>query len=162
VWEAGLLARRVAAAPLAPGFLLLLPRPEGPAEANVDRLAAAGIAALVSLLPVAEARSLGLDIGTLGRVCTGLGIRFEHAPLPDFAVPDAAFERDWRGLAEGRGVAFHCRAGLGRSGTMAARLLIELGLRPEEAIARIRAARPGAIETAEQERHLLTFARPAL
>lgn len=169
MWEAGLLVRRVAAEPRAPGFLLVLPRPEGSAEANADRLATAGIAALVSLLPVEEARRLGLDLAALAGACAARGIRFEHGPLPDFAVPDAAFERDWCGrapalgrlLAEGRGVAFHCRAGLGRSGTIAARLLIDLGLPPAEAIGRIRAARPGAIETAEQERYLLAIAPPA-
>lgn len=170
MWEAGLLAGRVAAEPATPGYLLLLPRPEGPAESHAEQLAAAGIGALVSLLQVEEARRLGLDLGALEAACAARGIRFEQLPLADFGVPDATFEQGWRGLApllrrllaEGRGVAFHCRAGLGRSGTIAARLLIELGLPPAEAIARVRAARPGAIETAEQERHLLTLARPAL
>ncbi len=167
MWEAGLLAGRVAAEPLAPGFLLVLPRPEGPARSNAEWLAAVGVAALVSLLPIEEARRLGLDLGALGEACGAQGIRWEHLPLADFAVPDAAFEHAWRalgpllrGLLEGgRGVAFHCRAGLGRSGTIAARLLVELGLEPEAAIARVREARPGAIETVEQEHHLLTRPR---
>lgn len=48
----------------------------------------------------------------------------------------------------------HCKGGLGRAGTVAARLLIEFGQAPEDAIACVRAARPGAIETHQQETYL--------
>jgi predicted DNA-binding transcriptional regulator YafY len=37
-------------------------------------------------------------------------------------------------------------------GTIAARLLIELGIEPTKAIENVKAARPGAIETRDQER----------
>jgi ADP-ribosyl-[dinitrogen reductase] hydrolase len=39
-----------------------------------------------------------------------------------------------------------------RAGTIAARLLIELGMEPTKAIEHVRAARPGAIETNDQEK----------
>jgi ADP-ribosyl-[dinitrogen reductase] hydrolase len=46
----------------------------------------------------------------------------------------------------------HCRGGCGRSGTIAARLLVELGLaEPAEAIQKVRFSRPCAIERPEQE-----------
>ena len=58
-------------------------------------------------------------------------------------------------LAEGLSVFIHCRGGLGRAGTVAARLLIELGEADAAiAIARVREVRPGAIETTAQENHL--------
>jgi ADP-ribosyl-[dinitrogen reductase] hydrolase len=38
---------------------------------------------------------------------------------------------------------------------VAARLLVELGLEPGAAMARVRRARPGAIESIEQVRYLL-------
>ncbi|MFX7763978.1 protein-tyrosine phosphatase family protein, partial [Acinetobacter baumannii] len=65
----------------------------------------------------------------------------------------------WRVLADGlraaldRGerLVIHCRAGLGRSGMIAARLLVARGLPVETAIAAVRRARPGAIETSGQE-----------
>jgi ADP-ribosyl-[dinitrogen reductase] hydrolase len=41
--------------------------------------------------------------------------------------------------------------GLGRAGTIASRLLVELGWSPEEAIREVRRVRPGALETDEQE-----------
>jgi len=45
--------------------------------------------------------------------------------------------------------------GYGRTGMVAARLLIEFGVEPEEAIARVRSARPGAIEMPQQEAWVL-------
>jgi len=52
-------------------------------------------------------------------------------------------------------VLIHCTGGLGRSGMIAARLLVELGEEPRLAMQRVRAARPGAIETAAQEAYVL-------
>ncbi|MGH7084161.1 MAG: hypothetical protein ACREFN_04140 [Acetobacteraceae bacterium] len=49
----------------------------------------------------------------------------------------------------------HCKGGLGRTGTIAARLLIECGRQPHEAMAIVRRARPRTIETPEQETWLL-------
>ena len=48
----------------------------------------------------------------------------------------------------------HCYAGLGRTGLVAARILIEFGELPVRAIALVRAARRGTIQTAEQEAYL--------
>ncbi len=58
-------------------------------------------------------------------------------------------------LRKGRDVLVHCKGGLGRAGTIAARLLIELGMEPATAIDRVRAVRPGAIETPEQKQYVL-------
>eukprot|EP00913_Durusdinium_trenchii_P034016 g31843.t1 len=56
-------------------------------------------------------------------------------------------------FAGGRRLVVHCRGGIGRAGTVASRLLVELGVAtPEEALRRVRAARPGAVETWDQER----------
>lgn len=60
-----------------------------------------------------------------------------------------------RELAAGKKVFIHCRGGLGRTGTLAARLLVERGLEPEMAIEEVRLARPGALETIEQEDYIL-------
>jgi hypothetical protein len=46
-------------------------------------------------------------------------------------------------------------AWLGRAGMIAARLLAELGIEPATAIRRVRAVRPGAIETRQQEKYVL-------
>lgn len=88
-----------------------------------------------------------------------------HLPIVDASTPDAAFEREWDKVAgglnarlrNGENVLVHCRGGLGRAGTIAARLLIELGWKPGDAIARVRAVRPGAIETRAQEKYVLSL-----
>jgi len=57
-------------------------------------------------------------------------------------------------LDRGDSVALHCRAGLGRTGTVAARVLLERGLNVQAAVDLVRQARPGAIETQVQEAYL--------
>jgi protein-tyrosine phosphatase len=88
-----------------------------------------------------------------------------HLPIRDRDVPAAPFLSDWPTVrddvlsrldAKGR-VVVHCRGGLGRAGLVAALLLVETGVRPEEAIRAVRKVRPGAIETPEQERYVRDY-----
>ena len=53
-------------------------------------------------------------------------------------------------LAAGDTVVVHCMGGLGRTGTIAACVLAARGLEPARAVAVVRAARAGALETAAQ------------
>ena len=78
-------------------------------------------------------------------------------------MPGAAFETAWVEVGEGlrdrlragSDIVVHCKGGLGRAGMIAARLMVELGVPPAMAIEAVRRARPGAIETTAQERHVL-------
>lgn len=99
-----------------------------------------------------------------------VGRRFpgwRHLPIVDVSVPDAAFERSWEKtgaearatLKAGGKVLLHCRGGLGRTGMIAARLLVELGSSADEAIAMARKGRPSRIETRAQEEHVRRQAR---
>jgi atypical dual specificity phosphatase len=123
--------------------LAAMPRPRGD---DLLGLADEGIDLLVSLTEVpldpADLDAAGLD--TL------------HLPIEDFHPPtyeqmvafvDAVEAR--RDAGEQVGV--HCTAGRGRSGTLAAVWFVHNGMTGEEAIAHIRALRPGSIETAAQE-----------
>jgi hypothetical protein len=56
-------------------------------------------------------------------------------------------------LDAGFDILVHSKGGLGRAGTIAARLLVEAGMRADDAIGLVRLRRPGAIETEEQARY---------
>ena len=122
-----------------------------------------GARALVTLVEDHELTALG--VAALPDILARLGMRWWHLPVRDMAAPDARFETLWddagpelhRLLGDGTAIALHCHGGLGRTGTVAARLLVEMGEEPVSAIARVRRTRPGSIETAEQERYVLAL-----
>ena len=125
---------------------------------DVAAIADWGATAVVTLIEEDEFVLLGVE--ALPQAVRAAGIEWHHLPVRDVSVPTAAFERRWRyagarlrqRLRAGERVLVHCRGGLGRAGTVAALMLIECGESPAVAIKRVRTARPGAIETAEQER----------
>ncbi len=129
---------------------------------DLDVVIAWGAQALVSLIETHE--FVLLDVPEFPDKVRALGIPWFHLPIVDLHVPDRRFEEEWehagielcRILTNGGKIVLHCRAGLGRTGTMAARLLIQFGMDPQEAVARVRQARPGAIQTRMQEEYLLS------
>ena len=60
-------------------------------------------------------------------------------------------------LGAGKKIFIHCKGGLGRTGTIAACLLIESGMKHLEAIDSVRSARQNTIETTTQEFFVLTY-----
>ncbi len=129
-------------------------------EQVLDRLKATGTTLLISLLDETECDAD--DREHLEHAAELRGIRLLCAPVADFSAPDETL--DWPHLVQailgelglGGGVAFCCLAGYGRSGMMAARVLIETGMPPQDAIAAVRSARPGAIESEAQVSYLLS------
>lgn len=127
-------------------------------ETDVAAIAAWGASAVVTLIE--EHEFALLQVEALPEAVRAAGIAWHHLPIEDVSVPDERFEREWpvvwpqlsARLEAGERVVVHCRGGLGRAGTVAALMLIECGESPERAMARVRAVRPGAIETREQER----------
>ena len=125
-----------------------------PRDADLRALHAAGVRGLVTLheQPVDQDK---LD---------ALGIAAQHYPVQDFAAPsldqiEEAVAIIERKLAAGDGVAVHCAAGRGRTGTVIACYLVHQGYAPAEAIAHVRARRPGSVETGEQQAIVYTYAR---
>lgn len=101
---------------------------------------------------------LSLRVTTLGDEVEKRGMHWLHLPIKDFSVPDQQFEQNWaragkvirQALRDKEKVLVHCKGGLGRAGMIAARLLVELGMPPTEAIRLVRHRRQGAIETPGQ------------
>lgn len=104
-----------------------------------------------------------LKVRRLPEAVRETGVIWLHAPIPDVSIPGRAFEAAWKTmgprlterLREGGSVVVHCRGGLGRAGMIAAKLVTIVGEDPRRAIERVRAIRPGAIETPEQEAYVL-------
>jgi protein-tyrosine phosphatase len=94
------------------------------------------------------------------------GIEILRFAIKDMDVPREAeserFEATVRDivqrLEQGQNVVVHCRGGLGRTGTVAACVLVELGNHSAgEAIGLVRAARKGTVQTPEQEDFVRLF-----
>ena len=60
-------------------------------------------------------------------------------------------------IINGKNILIHCMAGLGRTGMIAALILIKLGIDINQSIKLIRNIRPGSIETEEQEKFVRNF-----
>jgi len=133
-----------------------LPGRGGDLAGDLEAIAAWRPALVVSMTEATEMAALGVaDLpARLGQA----GIAWRHFPIVDFGTPAPDALPAWSPLSaeshaaldQGEGVLLHCRGGLGRSGMIALRLMVERGEEPEAALARLRQIRPGAVETEEQ------------
>lgn len=130
-------------------------------ETDLDVIAAWGASAVVTLLEEFELEMLGIP--SLPSLLQSRDIEWHHLPIRDVNIPDRSFEEKWIEsgdrlrtiLTYGGKILLHCRGGIGRTGTIAARLLVEFGFKPSDAVALVRQTRPGTIETKAQEQYVL-------
>ncbi|MDP3492587.1 MAG: ADP-ribosylglycohydrolase family protein [Hyphomonadaceae bacterium] len=127
---------------------------------DVAAIARWGASTVVTLMETAELKTLG--VSGIRAMTEAAGMRWLHLPIADLGAPGAAFQRAWQEvgptiraeLESGGSVLVHCRGGRGRTGLVAAQLLVEFGDQPEDAIAKVRSVRDGAIETAIQAEYV--------
>jgi protein-tyrosine phosphatase len=83
---------------------------------------------------------------------------WHHFPILDYSTPLPNQAQDWQQLSaqlhglldQGQRILIHCFAGIGRSGMITMRLLVERGMSPADALALVRHVRPGAVERPAQ------------
>ena len=115
-----------------------------------------GVDVLVSMLTVDEAEESGLE--DEAKRAEAAGLEFHSFPIEDMGTPPfmSAARKLIRHLAEqvtqGKAVAFHCRAGIGRSPMMAAATLAMAGVPVEKAVGALSQARGFVVPETEEQR----------
>lgn len=146
------------------GESLLGARWERDLAVDLKTIGSWGASLVVTLMEDHELQQLGVaEFPTMART---EGLAWIHLPIVDVSIPNEAWINAWRNeygpalrqaLLQGSSVLLHCRGGLGRTGLVAALLLIDLGLENQQAIDLVRTARPGAIETRQQEAFVKSY-----
>jgi protein-tyrosine phosphatase len=141
-----------------PGKLALAARPRG-GDWLQDELKGwkqAGVDTLVSLLTPDEERELKLE--DEGRNAKAQGMTFLSLPIRDRQVPhsesslNSTLQKMDAVLSSGKNVLVHCRQGIGRTGLVAACLLINKGLEPEAAVGLLSKVRGVPIPETQEQR----------
>lgn len=138
-----------------PGKLIFTPCP-GTRDTTLDEallaLKQAGASGVITLMPHGELAANGAE--QIAQHCQALELAWYHLPVADEQVPLEEFAQGWQAhrqalldaLRGGRTLAIHCKGGSGRTGLIAARILIEAGIARSDAIALVQALRPKAIQ----------------
>ena len=119
-------------------------------RASLDELVAAGAKVVVTLLTVAEIRSN--QVHALADLCRASELAWFHLPIEDEGAPGDDFEVAWQKVRTRihqyldchESVVIHCKGGSGRTGVLAARILMERGIPARDAMRKIKILRPNA------------------
>ncbi|MCP4334765.1 MAG: tyrosine protein phosphatase [Gammaproteobacteria bacterium] len=125
------------------GFIAIMAYPgkEQDAASAIASLAHAGIRQVVSLLEPAEAAALGLE--GEAQLVAAESMTFVSFPIPDMGLPASVYafaglaRELYRQVTAGDNTLLHCRGGVGRSGLLAAAVLLHCGMDPHQACERV-------------------------
>jgi len=118
---------------------------------SVEQLKQAGSVAILTLMmPDEMARN---NVENLPAICEENNLLWFHLPIEDDQAPAQLFEDRWLGaksrimdlLQSGKTLAIHCKGGTGRTGLMAAIILMHSGVQRAEAVKRVQAVRPRSL-----------------
>lgn len=143
--------------------LILTPCPatkEVDLQTSLAQLKGAGAEAILTLMTQDELDKNQLS--AIGVSVKALGMAWYHLPIRDDHLPEQPFMDAWanaapavqRLLDQGKSIAVHCKGGSGRTGLVAAQILLQRGEAIEPLMARIKAVRPNAFTLACQRDYL--------
>ncbi len=107
-------------------------------------------------------------VGEFFEAAKSASLEVRHFPILDVNVPRPEQSGEYAAyigdvvadLEAGKSVVAHCRGGIGRTGTVAASVLVGVGHDPDEAISIVREARsPRMLEVEWQEEYVRKFAK---
>jgi len=131
---------------------------------SLKELKTAGAEAVLTFMTQAELdKSMLSDIG---RSVKAQGMSWFHLPIEDDEAPESPFLVAWetagpaihRLIEQGRTIAIHCKGGSGRTGLVAAQILLERGESIEPLMKRIKNLRPNAFTHACHRDYLQNLA----
>lgn len=128
-------------------------------EDEFRAIAKEGINRIVSLLEINEAREVGLEREK--ELAERNGMEFISYPIPDRGLPKSIGDfskftkRLYHEAAGGVTTVIHCRAGIGRTGLVAAGVLLQWGFEPERAFALISSKRGIIVPDTDEQRNWL-------
>jgi len=124
---------------------------EASLHVSLKTLREAGADAVVTMMPDAELNQFNAN--ALPAECEALGLAWFQLPVEDDCAPEMPFAGAFANhkaellsrLAVGQTLAIHCRGGSGRTGLMAAILLLEAGYAPTQVKTLVQGLRPKAL-----------------
>ncbi len=122
-------------------------------ETTISQLKEQGVTAMLCMISQDEMKSLGAE--SIPDTCQQNNIQWFDLETEDFQVPAEETLAKWPefkgsllgAINQGDKVAIHCKGGTGRTGIGAAMLLLELGRGWDQAVADVKALKPGAFST---------------
>jgi ADP-ribosyl-[dinitrogen reductase] hydrolase len=129
---------------------------------DIESVQAWGATAVISLLESFEYEEL--EVRNLPAIYQE-HFQWFNLPIPDKCAPDEAWLSHWLTLrhefksllARSGKILIHCKGGFGRTGTVAALILMDHGYAAADAISACRQAREFAVETEAQEKFVLAY-----
>ncbi|MDU1953271.1 MULTISPECIES: tyrosine-protein phosphatase [Enterobacteriaceae] len=144
--------------------LIFTPCPGTKGVSIVDSLKSlkeAGAQTVITMMTMAEMTEKQVD--TLPSLCAEHRMDWYHLPVEDSCAPEEPFAQAFAqqkdillGLVEsGATMVIHCHGGSGRTGMMAAILMLELGYAPAQVKSQIQLIRPKSLTSPVQVNYLI-------
>lgn len=149
------------------GALVLTPCPGTKGvdlDSSLAQLKEQGVEAIVTALDCDELASK--DVALLGEKAQHLGLQWFQIEIEDDCAPSSDFADKWQAASpvlhhivdHGGKVAMHCMGGSGRTGLLAAHLLLEKQWPLDDIIAQVQKLRPGAFTKPVQVEYIRVVA----